>query len=112
MENYSLQQRIAVIQLYYSGQSYRKIRDALACMDEIQEIPSVSMLQRLVEKFKSTGSVRVSSDEHRVRADDAQRHNLEAEQTVIQTVVETPTNLKETEVSVIQTPPRTGACTW
>ncbi|KAK9730058.1 hypothetical protein QE152_g15500 [Popillia japonica] len=59
-------------------------------MDEIQQIPSVSMLQQLVEKFKSTGSVRVSSDGD-LRADNEQRHNLEAEQTVIQAVVETPT---------------------
>ncbi|KAK9695434.1 hypothetical protein QE152_g32574 [Popillia japonica] len=59
-------------------------------MDDIQQILYVSMLQWLVEKFKSMGLVRVRSDED-LRADNAQRHNLQAEQTVIQAVVETPT---------------------
>ncbi|KAK9754396.1 Helix-turn-helix domain (DUF4817) [Popillia japonica] len=100
MENYSLQQRICV-KLYYCGQSYRQIHDALACMDEIQQIPSVTMLQRLVEKFKSTGSVRVSSHED-LRADNAQRHNLEAKQTPPGFQNLRLTKLKKkTEVSVI-----------
>lgn len=63
MNRLSVDQRITVVKLYYGGQSLREIKDAFLALHADAEVPCLASFKSIIDKFNSTGSVRVKADD-------------------------------------------------
>lgn len=59
--NYSIEERVFMVQSFYSGNSLRRVRDLFSVKFNHRPIPSKSTINNCIRKFKETGSVTTKS---------------------------------------------------